>query len=102
MATVQLSAQGSEVTARFEGELDIYSVGALQQSLWGAIDTATSLRLELAEVEEIDLAGVQLLAWVRAVSQARAIDFGVATASPAVSAAASALNLSSWLAGSTS
>jgi anti-anti-sigma factor len=102
MGTVRISAQGSEVTASFDGELDIYSVAALQQSLWGAIDKATSLRLELQEVEEIDLAGVQLLAWVRAVSQARAIAFGVATTSPAVIAAASALNLSSWLVGSTS
>jgi anti-anti-sigma factor len=102
MATVRLSTQGSEVTARFDGELDIYSVAALQQSLWAAFDTASTLRLELAGVEEIDLAGVQLLAWVRSVSQARAIDFGVTTASPAVIAAASALTLSSWLVGSPS
>jgi anti-anti-sigma factor len=102
MGTVRFSQQGSEVTAAFDGELDIYSVGALQQSLWGALEGASALRLELQAVEEIDLAGVQLLAWLRALSQARALGFSVHGASPAVDAAASALNLSSWLAGSPS
>ncbi len=96
MGTIRLSNEGTAVTAVLEGEIDVASMADLQPSLWGALQTAKVLVVDLKAVESIDLSGVQLLFWARAVAGARAIRFQVREPSASVLSAARVLE-QAWL-----
>jgi anti-anti-sigma factor len=98
VATIRLSNDGTAVTAALEGEVDVASMAALQQSLWSALQTAKVMVIDLQAVESIDFSGVQLLWWARTVAADRAIDFSVRDSSASVLSAARVLE-QGWLAG---
>lgn len=102
MGSLHLSTDAAGLTASFDGDLDIYSVAALKSALWPAIEQTTSLAIDLSQVEEIDLAGVQLLAWVRAVAQRTSASWRIIDASAGVRAAVRSLGLHEWLPGAPS
>lgn len=60
MATqIQMSDDGHQLT--ISGELTIYGVAEVKQQLWQALTSRDELDVDLAAVEEIDTAGLQLL-----------------------------------------
>lgn len=60
MATqVQMSDNGRQLAIC--GELTIYGVAEVKQQLWQALTSHDELDVDLAAVEEIDTAGLQLL-----------------------------------------
>ena len=98
MGTIRLSNEGTAVTAVLEGEIDVASMADLQPSLWGALQTAKVLVVDLKAVESIDLAGVQLLWWARTVAGQRTVCFEVREPSASVLSAARVLE-QGWLTG---
>jgi len=84
MFQIQPSAQGDEPCLRIEGELTIYSVAEARDQLGAALDRHPVLRLNLAAVEELDSAGVQLLVWIKQEARRRGRELALTGHSPAV------------------
>jgi anti-sigma B factor antagonist len=69
---------------RLEGELTIYSVTEARDLLCAALDEHPALQLNLAGIEELDTAGVQLLAWLKQEAKRRGKALVLFAHSPAV------------------
>lgn len=69
-----------------EGELTVFTVHALRDRLLAAMNASTEIEVKLAEVSEVDGAGVQLLLAARHEAQQRGITLRIAGQPPALSA----------------
>lgn len=65
MLTIQCALEQDRLLIQPAGELTIYTVGQAKQELLNAFEGHAELELNLAGVEEIDSAGVQLLYWFK-------------------------------------
>ena len=84
MFQIELSTHESAPALRLEGELTIYSVTEARDQLCAALDQHPALQLNLAGVEELDTAGVQLLVWLKQEAKRRAKTLVLFAHSPAV------------------
>lgn len=57
----RVKEQKRKYSARIEGDMDIYNAAALKEELMPVLEDARDLEISLADVTEIDTAGVQLL-----------------------------------------
>ena len=85
--------QGEQVSLRAEGPLSIYEVMALRDELVECFDLFGQVILELDQVTECDLAGVQLLYSARLAASAMGRDFIVSGATAVVTEAVSRTGL---------
>lgn len=81
---------------RLEGELTIYRAGELRQTLVAALAAATALRIDLADVSEIDSAGLQLLIAAKKDAAGRGLALALANHSHAVAAAIELYDLAAF------
>ena len=65
MLRIVPSTHEEEAACSLEGEFTIYEVAAAKAQLCAALDQASRLQLNLAGLEELDTAGVQLLVWLK-------------------------------------
>jgi anti-anti-sigma factor len=84
MFQIELSTHEGEPVLRLEGELTIYSVTEARDQLCAALDQRPELKLNLADLEELDTAGVQLLAWLKQEAKRRGKSLALFAHSPAV------------------
>jgi anti-anti-sigma factor len=84
MFRIEPSSQANEPCLRLHGELTIYAMTEARQQLSAALDQQPSLTLNLAGVEELDTAGVQLLAWLKQEAARRGRTLTYSGHSPAV------------------
>lgn len=61
MAVISNCDEGGRCCLAITGELNIYSVAAVQQELLQALESLQQLDVRMAGVEDLDTAGVQLL-----------------------------------------
>ena len=73
-----------QASFKLEGELNIYSVSEARERLGAALDAQPSLLLNLADVEELDTAGVQLLVWLKQEAKREGKPLSLFAHSPAV------------------
>jgi anti-anti-sigma factor len=73
-----------EPSLRLEGGLTIYEVTEAKALLSPALDQHPALRLNLAGLEELDTAGVQLLVWLKQEARKRGRTLSLSAHSPAV------------------
>lgn len=59
--SVQVEKHGAELVARVEGEFTIYRIAELKAQLSALLEQEIYLEIDLAAVEELDSAGVQLM-----------------------------------------
>lgn len=71
-------------TLRIEGEMTIYRAAELAAQLLASLGSDGCLRLDLAEVSEVDSAGLQLLVATQHAAMARGGHVQLVAASPAV------------------
>ena len=84
MFQIDRSIHAGEPCLRLEGELTIYEVGEAKAQLCLELDQNRSLQLNLSGLEELDTAGVQLLAWLKQEARRRGVSLVFAAHSPAV------------------
>jgi anti-anti-sigma factor len=84
MFQIELSTHEGEPAFRLEGELTIYSVTEARDQLCAALDQQPGLQLNLSGLEELDTAGVQLLAWIKQEAKRRGKTLVLFAHSPAV------------------
>jgi anti-anti-sigma factor len=84
MLEIVPSPQDQDPCLRLKGELTIYSVAEIKGPLSQALDRGPSLHLNLAGVEELDTAGVQLLVWLKQEAERRGKGLVLSAHSPAV------------------
>jgi anti-sigma B factor antagonist len=84
MLQIERSTLGDQAALRLEGELTIYSVTEARVQLDAALDQQPVLQLNLAGVEELDTAGLQLLVWVKQEAKRRGKQLVLSAHSPAV------------------
>lgn len=94
MATVRFDETAEALQVHLGGVLDIYAAREARAALAPALTTTRpAVRLELAGIEELDLAGVQLLLWLRGSVEANGLAVELGTRSDAVASAARSLHL---------
>jgi anti-anti-sigma factor len=94
MASVRLEEGSAALVVHVGGVLDIYAAKEARAALEPALSTARPrLRLELGSVEEVDLAGVQVLLWLCASASAAGLEVELGARSAAVEGAAKSLHL---------
>jgi anti-anti-sigma regulatory factor len=97
MATVRYEEAPGRLTVHLEGVLDIYAAKETCAALSRALtSTQPTLELVLGHVEEVDLAGVQVLHWLKASAQHNGQEVSVKAPSAAVRAAMETLHLTEW------
>jgi len=69
---------------RLDGEMTIYRAAELKGLLLGALAGQRALEIDLADVSEIDSAGVQLLVMAKQAAQAQGIELRLVRHSPPV------------------
>jgi anti-sigma B factor antagonist len=79
-----------------EGELTIYRAAELKPLLLAALPGSGPIELDLAEVSEVDTAGVQLLMLLRREAQALGRSLRLRSPSPAMVDAFELLDLTAW------
>jgi anti-sigma B factor antagonist len=84
MFQIELSTHEGGPALRLEGELTIYSVTEARDQLCAALDEHPALQLNLSDIEELDTAGVQLLAWIKQEAKRRGKPLVLFAHSPAV------------------
>lgn len=85
------------VMQRLDGELTIYRAAELKTELLQALDTHNEgLELDLAEVSELDIAGLQVLMLLKLTAQARGVPLRLMRHSPAVLDVFERLNLAAF------
>ena len=75
------------------GEVTIYRVSALRQTLLEALERASVVEVDLSQVSELDTAGVQLLLFGRRAAEAQGKEVRLRAPSPAVLEVFELLNL---------
>ena len=88
----------SGAVMRFDGELTIYRAVELKPQMLALPAGSDAIRVDLAQVSEIDTAGVQLLLLSRREAQALSRPWQICAASSAVSEALGLLGLQQLLA----
>ena len=78
---------------RITGELTIYHAAEAKAYLAGELASDPDLEVDLAEVEELDTAGAQLLLWLKREGKARGVAIPFLHHSPAVLEVLDQLNL---------
>ena len=84
MLQIEPSTHEQQPALRISGELTIYSVTAARDQLCAALDQQPALQLNLAGVEELDTAGVQLLVWLKQEARRRGKPLTLFAHNPAV------------------
>jgi anti-anti-sigma factor len=84
MLHIEPSTHENEPCLRLEGELTIYFVAEARSLLGAALDQHPALLLNLAGLEELDTAGVQLLVWLKQEARRRGRTLSLFAHSPAV------------------
>jgi anti-sigma B factor antagonist len=85
MLTLQETKRSGHPVLRLSGELTIYSAAEARQSLGDHLDRAPApLELDLSGLEELDTAGVQVLAWLKREALAHNRTLALVNHSPAV------------------
>jgi anti-anti-sigma factor len=84
MFQIEPASHEGDPCLRMRGELTIYAVAEARDRLSAALDQAARLQLNLAEVEELDTAGVQLLVWAKQEARRRGKVLTLFAHSPAV------------------
>ena len=84
MLEIESSPQDKEPCLRLKGDFTIYSVAEVKGPLSAALDQQPSLHLNLAGVEELDTAGLQLLVWLKQEAARRGKALVLSAHSPAV------------------
>jgi anti-anti-sigma factor len=80
----QIETHDQDPCLRLEGELTIYSVAEARDRLSAALDQGPDLQLNLAGLEELDTAGVQLPVWLKQEARRRGKALVLGAHSPAV------------------
>lgn len=94
MTAAETDAVGQDVAeVAFAGDVTIYRVSALRQTLLEALDHARVVEVDLSQVSELDTAGVQLLLFGRRTAEARGKEVRLLAPSPAVVEVFELLNL---------
>ena len=93
MFVIESPAPDQEPCLQLKGEFTIYAVAQAKRPLEAALDPGPELRLNLAGVEEIDTAGVQLLLWLKQESGRRGRTLALTAHSHAVVEAFDLLNV---------
>jgi len=84
MLEIEPSTHDQEPCLRLKGTLTIYDVAEAKGPLGAALDRQPTLHLNLAGLEELDTAGVQLLAWLKQEAARRGRSLALSAHSPAV------------------
>jgi anti-sigma B factor antagonist len=85
MFTIQETSHNGHPTLRLAGELTIYSASTARTSLAVHLDAQPGPpTLDLADLEEIDTAGIQVLLWFKREARARGKVLPFVNHSPAV------------------
>jgi len=84
MLQIDATTLGSEPCLCLQGDLTIYTVSEARERLGAALEPHPSLVLNLAGVQELDTAGVQLLAWLKQEAGRRGRTLSFTAHSPAV------------------
>jgi len=84
MLQLDRSTHEGEPVLGLQGALTIYEAAEARDRLSAALDQAPCLRLNLAGLEELDTAGVQLLVWLKQEARRRGRTLALAAHSPAV------------------
>jgi anti-anti-sigma factor len=84
MFQIETGTHEGAPSLRLVGELTIYEVTDARTRLSAALDQAPALQLNLAGVEELDTAGVQLLVWLKQEARRRGHTLALIAHSPAV------------------
>lgn len=84
MLVIQPLPSDGEPLLALTGNLTIYDVQEACAALRGFLEASPRLRLHLAGVEELDSAGIQLLAWLKREAALRGGDLQLESHSPAV------------------
>jgi hypothetical protein len=97
MATIQLHDASGHLTVQVSGVLDIYAAREACAALTPALAPGwRSVSLEVSGVEEVDLAGVQLLQWFRTSAAASGLALAVGPPGEVVLRAMRSLALPGW------
>lgn len=97
MATVHIEEHDDRLLVGIGGILDIYAAKDVRAALGPAVRTSRpTIELDVTGVEEVDLAGVQILVWLRTTAQANGVALRVVASGPAVDSAARSLCLLQW------
>lgn len=89
-------AAAAPSTLHIKGEMSIYRAHELKDSVLGALGQATELELNLADVTELDTAGIQILMLAKRQAQAAHKILRLSAHSPAVLEAFEVLNLAAY------
>jgi len=84
MFQIEPSTHEGEPSLKLTGELTIYAVAEARDRLSAALDREPALQLNLAGVEELDTAGLQLLVWLKQEARRRGRTLVLFAHSPAV------------------
>jgi anti-anti-sigma factor len=84
MFEIEPAPQDQEPCLRLKGEFTIYSVTEAKGALAAALEQGPSLHLNLAGVEELDTAGLQLLVWLKQEAERLGKTLVLSAHSPAV------------------
>jgi anti-anti-sigma factor len=84
MLQIETGTHEGAPSLQLEGELTIYAVAEARARLSGALDQGPALQLNLAGVEELDTAGLQLLVWLKQEARRRGRTLTLFAHSPAV------------------
>ena len=79
-----------------QGEMTIYQAAELKQTLLGALEQVDELEVNLADVRELDTAGVQILLLVKAVAEEKHRTLRLVAHSPEVLEVFETFNLASY------
>jgi anti-sigma B factor antagonist len=83
---------------RVEGELNIYNASDLKRELLDHLAAAPALEIDLAKINEIDTAGLQVLYLARREASGADKTLRIVAASPAVREAFELYNAATWFA----
>jgi anti-anti-sigma factor len=84
MLQFETSSHHDVPSLRLNGELTIHHATEAKDRLSSALDELPALRLELSGLNDMDTAGVQLLAWLKQEARRRGKTLGYVAHSPVV------------------
>ena len=84
MIRITSTTHEGQAALRLDGALTIYEAAEARDQLGPALDRQPALQLNLAGLEELDSAGVQLLVWLKQEARRRSRTLALCAHSPAV------------------